>query len=217
MPSEGGPSRRKENSPGWTSVNRRRPSIPLCPGKPRSAVVPGGALGVELQCRRVDAVALAGRVGPVIEQVAEVGAAVLAHDLRAPHEQRLVVALLDLALLGGLVEAGPAGAGVELRARVEQVLAAHNAAVHAVVVAVVVLAGEGALGPGLLGHVVLLGGEPLAQLLRVNFLHVQEATDGPICYVARGRRGGAPRSCSCCAGSSSRDRHRSRWSRSAGR
>src|SRR4051794_6476674 len=116
------------------------------------------------------------------------GAAALAHDLRAPHEERVVRALLHLTLAGGLIEARPAGAGIELGVGVEQLLTAHDAAIHAVLVAVVVLAGERTLRPGLLGYVVLLLGEPLAQLLGVGLLHTFEATDAGVCYSPAGWR-----------------------------
>src|ERR1700729_2174905 len=43
--------------------------------------------GLERQRARVDAVPLAGRLGTVVEDVAQVAAAAAAHDLGAPHEQ----------------------------------------------------------------------------------------------------------------------------------
>src|SRR5207237_9560797 len=72
---------------------------------------------------------------------------------------------LDVLLVFGLVEARPAGSGVELRARREQHGAAAGAAVGAVVMVVDVLPGEGSLGPRLPEHLVLLGRELLGDLL----------------------------------------------------
>ena len=86
----------------------------------------------------------------------------LADDLGAPHEEAVVGAQLDVLEVGRLGEAGPAGAGVELGVGGEQLGAAADAAVHAVVLLVPVGAGEGALGAGLAGHLVLLGRQLLA-------------------------------------------------------
>src|SRR5687768_16077462 len=72
---------------------------------------------------------------------------------------------LDVLLVLGLVEAGPARPGVELRARREQHGAAAGAAVGPVVVVVDVLAGEGPLGARPAQYLVLLGREFLAPLL----------------------------------------------------
>src|SRR4029079_9291139 len=104
----------------------------------------------EVERAGVDAVAQPALVArTVVEHVAEVAAAVLADDLRAAHAVRVVLAHLDVLVQLGLGEARPAGAGLELGRRVEQLGAAARAAVDAVVMAVPVAAGEGPLGPGL--------------------------------------------------------------------
>src|SRR6185503_8028926 len=81
------------------------------------------------------------------------------------HAPGVVLAQLDRLGDLRLREARPARAGVELHARVEELVAAAGAAVHAVVVLVPVLTGEGALGAALAEHLVLLGSELLAPLL----------------------------------------------------
>src|SRR5581483_3422470 len=72
---------------------------------------------------------------------------------------------LDGLSVGGLVEAGPARARVELGVGREQLGAAPRAAVDAVVMDIPQLAREGVLGTGLAQHAVLLGGQLLAPLL----------------------------------------------------
>src|SRR4028118_2147689 len=78
---------------------------------------------VQLQRRRVDAVAQPGRAGAVVEHVAQVRAAAAAPDFGADG----VVAGVDLRLPplrgGGGVEAGPAAVCVELGLGAEQLLA----------------------------------------------------------------------------------------------
>jgi transposase len=72
-------------------------------------------VGLERQRDGVDAVALAGRlVGGVVEDVAEVGAAVRAADFDAVHAVRAVGEQDDGVVLGRLVERRPAAVGVEL-------------------------------------------------------------------------------------------------------
>src|SRR6185503_11582909 len=100
------------------------------------ARIPGQTQGC-----RVHAVPLAGGLGSVGEHVPEVGPAAPAHDLVAHHAVADVSAGLDRALAHGLGEAGPARARVVLRLRREQRLAAHDAMIGAVIVAVPVLAG----------------------------------------------------------------------------
>src|SRR5262249_17118912 len=65
-------------------------------------------LGEELERGRVDAVAQAGRRGAVVEDVAEVGAAVVAHHLDPRLAPRVVGLALDLRRGERLVEARPA-------------------------------------------------------------------------------------------------------------
>src|SRR5829696_9153238 len=119
---------------------------------------------VEVEAAGIHAVALAGGPRAVREHMAEVTTTALADDLLAHHAVRDVA--LDLDRVGDqrLGEARPAGARVELGRRVEQLGTTTGAAVHAVVVTVPVLPGEGALGARLSQHLVLLGVQLFAPL-----------------------------------------------------
>src|SRR5262249_4178867 len=92
-------------------------------------------------------------------------AATPADDLGAPHEQAVVRPQLDRVGDGGLVEAGPPGARVELGIRAEQLGAAAGAPVEAVLVVVDVLTGERPLSVRLTQDAVLQRGQLLAPLL----------------------------------------------------
>ena len=120
---------------------------------------------VQIQCDRVDAVALAVGTGPVREDVAQVAPAARAGDLGPGHEERLVLVQLHGAGHRGLGEAGPAGTRVELGVRAEQLIAAGPAAVHPVGLGVRVGAGEGRLSALLAQDVKALGRQLLAPLL----------------------------------------------------
>jgi hypothetical protein len=98
-------------------------------------------------------------------------AAALAQNLRAHHAEAAVRAELDVLRHRGLKEAGPAGAGVELCVRAEQLRPAPGAAIDAVVLDVPVGAREGSLGAVAAQNLVLRRREPLAPLLlaQVNF------------------------------------------------
>src|SRR6201999_3951918 len=102
--------------------------------------------------------------GAVVEHVAEVPAAALAHDLRADHAVRDVLLDLDRLGDGRLGERGPAGARLELRVGREQLRSAACAAVDTVIVAIPVLAGERALCACLTQYGVLLRRKLLAPL-----------------------------------------------------
>src|SRR5690242_18040073 len=159
----------------------RAPASPIPPGSGPLTVVEGAepvrpprsAVGLllarrrrlERQRARVDAVPLAGRLGAVVEHVAKVAAAAAADDLGAPHEQAVVRPQFDRLGDGGLVEAGPPGARVELGVRAEQLGAAAGAPVEAVPVVVDVLSGERHLCVRPAQDVVLLRGQLLTPLL----------------------------------------------------
>ena len=87
-----------------------------------------------------------GGVRAVVEHVAEMAAAAGADGLGPHHAVARVGSQLDSLGGGRLVEAGPARSGVELGVGAEQLVAARRAAVHAVFLAVRVLAGERRLG-----------------------------------------------------------------------
>src|SRR5439155_16229151 len=115
-----------------------------------------GLIALEAQRRRVDAVALAGRLRPVVEDVTEVAAAGAAEDLRAPHEQAVVGAQLDGRRHRRLNEARPAGPGFELGGGVEERRSAGGATIGAVGLVEHVLPREGRLGGCTSQHLVLL-------------------------------------------------------------
>jgi hypothetical protein len=140
---------------------------------------------VELQSAGVDAVPLARRRGAVVEDVAEVATATFAQDLGAGHAETRILPELDVLRHRGLVEARPAGAGVELRPGGEQLRAAARASVGAVVLDVDVLAGERPLSRLTPQHLVLLGTQSLAPLLvgqldLVFCLHDSHDIAGPV-------------------------------------
>ncbi len=126
---------------------------------------------LEGQGAAVDAVALAALIGgAVVEDVAEVRVAALADDLRALHQEAVVGPQFDVLEVGGLGEARPAGAGVELGVGGEELRSTADAAVHALRLLVDVGAGEGALGARLAGHLELLGRQLLTPFL-LGFLN----------------------------------------------
>src|SRR6056297_625690 len=89
---------------------------------------------VEIERDPVDAVAFAGRLGAVVEDVAEVALAVATDDLRAGAAEAVVGSGFDGVAVGRIVETRPAGAGAVLRIAGEQDLAAARTPEHAVVV-----------------------------------------------------------------------------------
>jgi hypothetical protein len=126
----------------------------------RQPALPGSGLGrVQLERAGVDAVALTGGVGAVVEHVPEMTAAALAQHLGAPHEQAPIFAQLDVLGDRGFVEARPAGPRLEFGVGVKQLSAAAGAAVRAVVLDVDVVAGERSLGGVFAQYLVLLGRE----------------------------------------------------------
>jgi hypothetical protein len=72
-----------------------------------------GLCFAELEGDGVDAVALACGARAVVEDVAEVGSAVVACDFGAAHPEEVVVFGGDVLIGDGLEEAGPACAGLE--------------------------------------------------------------------------------------------------------
>src|SRR5262245_6464267 len=91
----------------------------------RAAAAAGrSSLGLEVDRCRVDAVALTGGLRPVLEHVPEVAAAVGAAHFDTRHAVAVVDQPLDAPGLDLRVPAGPAAAGVELGAAVEQHLLA---------------------------------------------------------------------------------------------
>src|SRR4051812_2256610 len=109
--------------------------------------------------------------------MAEVAAAVRAHDLRAHHPVARVRLLVDRSVSCRGEERGPAAAGVVLRLGLEQRRAAAGADIRPVVEDVVVLAGERALRGFLPENAVLLGRQ-LRAPLRFGLLDWAHGPDG---------------------------------------
>src|SRR5919198_1729769 len=105
-----------------------------------------GLFRLQLQRRRVDAVAQAGRAGAVIEDVAEMAVAFRAQHFGADHAVAEVALFVDMAVHCRRRKARPAAAGVELGVGFEQRLAAAGADVRALAVLVLIFAREGTLG-----------------------------------------------------------------------
>src|SRR5262249_35619719 len=118
-----------------------------------------------LQRKRVDAVAQAGRRRAIREDVAEMAAAVRARHFGADHTVAGVAMLVDHLIVLGRGEAGPAAAGIELCARVEQRRTAAGADEGARALAVQKLTGERSLRALLAQHVVAVGAQFLQPLL----------------------------------------------------
>mmetsp|Transcript_57661 Transcript_57661/g.135726 ORF Transcript_57661/g.135726 Transcript_57661/m.135726 type:complete len:414 (+) Transcript_57661:2529-3770(+) len=121
---------------------------------------PRGTSGSAIVCheidrRRVDAIALPRGCGTVREHMAQMAAAVVAAHLHAHHAMAAVDDALDDLAVDRRPVAGPAAAGVELGAGLEQRRAAADATVLARFKVVPVLAGEGAFGGGVAGDLVL--------------------------------------------------------------
>src|SRR5881396_545886 len=125
---------------------------------------PSGCLD-ELESGGIDAVAHSCRLRSVIEDVAEVGIAPAARQLGSLHDQAVVGPCLDVLPGDGLPEARPAGPGLELGVRREQVVAAADALVDPLLVVVPVPSREGSLRPLFAGDLELRGCELLAPFI----------------------------------------------------
>src|SRR5581483_2787638 len=119
---------------------------------------------LQLQRRRVDAVAQAGRPRSVREDMAEMAGAFRAQYLCADHAVGGVVFLVDMTLDGRRGEARPAAAGIELGVGLEQRLAAAGAHIGAGLSLIFVLAGERPLGRLLTQYSILHRRQLLAPL-----------------------------------------------------
>src|SRR5439155_1432633 len=124
----------------------------------------GARLRLEVQRGGVDAVPLPARAGAVVEDMSQVPAAISADDLGATHEQAVVRTQLHGLRHCGLGEAGPAGAGVELRLGAEQLRPAGGAAILPRLLVVGVRTGERRLGTRLSQHLILRRRQLLAPL-----------------------------------------------------
>src|SRR5213080_899637 len=102
-----------------------------CP-RPSSRYSGAGArLRIEFQRDRVHAIAVAGRLGTVREDVPEVAAAAGTRDLGATHPKSTVFMQLHGAPLDRLPETRPAGPRLEFRLRAEQLSSTTGTPIHA--------------------------------------------------------------------------------------
>ena len=118
----------------------------------------------EAERRRVDAVAQPRRRRPVVEDVTQVGVAVLGAHLGPRREQLAILATDDVFVLERPREARPAGARVELVEGAEERLARGDVDVDARLLVVPEGVAEGRLGRLVLSDFVLLLGECLVEL-----------------------------------------------------
>src|SRR5690606_18631041 len=128
-----------------SAAHNKRPPPRQAAGVRAESFAPGlrlAAIRVEVERRRVDAVALSGRSRAVIKQVPQMRAAVRAAHLGADHPVAAVLAQLDVLLIDRIPEARPAAAGLVLRLRAEQRLVADDAAIQPLLVVVVVHTAE---------------------------------------------------------------------------
>ncbi len=122
-------------------------------------------IGLKVESRRVDAVALTGRLRTVRKDVPEVGATPCTNDLCATHSMTVIRAELDVPLLNDVVEAWPTTPGLKLGVRIEERRVADDAAVGPVLFVIPILSGECLLRPCFLRNVVLLVRQLLPKLL----------------------------------------------------
>lgn len=111
---------------------------------------------LKVQAHTVDTVAFTGLRRPIVKDVPKVRAAARTDDLGALHAERAVAMCFDGAGKC-LIERRPAGAGVELRARIEQGIPACSAFICTVGLLVYVLSRKRRLCPLLTQDSVLLG------------------------------------------------------------
>src|SRR4051812_20955252 len=97
---------------------------------------------LQLQRRRIDAIAQAGRAGAVIEDMTEMAVAFRAQHLGAGHAVADIPLLVDMAFDRRLGKARPAAAGIELGVGLEQSLPATGAGIGALAVLMFVFAGK---------------------------------------------------------------------------
>src|SRR6266702_448721 len=124
----------------------------------------------QLQRGRIDAKPQARGLRAVRKDVPQMRLATAAHHFRAHHPVGFICFERHLRFVHGRVEAWPAGAGIKLRIRIEQRLAAADAVEHAMFLGVPVFAREGRLGALLASHLILFVGK-LFTPFRVCLLH----------------------------------------------
>src|SRR6266478_8684489 len=107
---------------------------------------PARLFRLQFQRCRIDAVAQAGRAGPVVKHVSEMAVAFRTKHLGPDHAVADVAFLVDMALGRRLGKARPAAAGIELGVGFEQRLPTAGADVGAGPLLMLIFAGERPLG-----------------------------------------------------------------------
>src|SRR5579862_9164316 len=136
---------RVERSETRERSNAETPLPDFAPLNPGYFSARPGRARREFERHAVHAVAQAGRLRPVVEDVAEMAAAAMARHRRARHAERAVGGLVD-GLVERRPEARPAGAAFEFGLRREQRQVAAGAGERAVAMLLEQLAGERPLG-----------------------------------------------------------------------
>src|SRR5208282_716745 len=121
-------------------------------------------LRLEVEGRRVHAVAQPGRPRTIRKHVPQMRIAAGTARLRSSHTITGVGDFLDVLAIGGGIETRPPGSRIKFRFRAKKQRATADAVVRAVVVLVPVLAGESGLGAAGAGHLILLRSELLPPL-----------------------------------------------------
>ncbi len=103
----------------------------------------------------------------------QVGAAGITHHFGPAHSVTIVVFGFHVFFGDRFVEAGPSGAGIEFRIRIEQFVAARCAAIHSRLLRVVIFSSEGGFGALHPADLILLRSEFFFPFLFcfLNFLH----------------------------------------------
>src|SRR5487761_2056331 len=114
---------------------------------------------LELERGGVHAIAEAGGLGAVVEDVAQVAATAGAEDFGAGDAGRVIGTLDDAAGLDGRPEAGPAGARFEFRRGTKQRVPAGRTDINSLLVIIQQSAGEGRFRAGVAQDVVSGRGE----------------------------------------------------------
>src|SRR6266404_3725201 len=149
---------RRAPRPSGTMVGRAR-----TPGAP-SFLFSGSLLRLEVERRRVHAVAQPSGPGTIRKHVSQMRIAAGTARLGASHAITGVSVFADVLAVGGGKEARPSGSRIKFRLRAKEQCATADAVVRPVVVFVPILSGESALGAATAGHLILLRGELLLPL-----------------------------------------------------
>src|SRR5205823_1563902 len=116
-------------------------------------------LGIQFEGGGIDAVAQAGGLRSVLEDVSEMSAARTAHHFRPLHAVAAILFGLDVLFGQRLVETWPACTRFIFRAGIEHRITASDAGVDAGFFRLVIFACERRLGPFIPAHMVLFGCE----------------------------------------------------------